>query len=247
VRLKIIEYHYCIKLKNVSRKQYKPFPIKKLMRLTLIFLTALVLLLSCSNADTTNFASDTASINQKSKTTASKSERQILIDELKRLKSVFASNDKKKIADIFTFPFSNETVGIYIDDSTFNGQLEKNGNKVTRAMFLRFYRDFSESLQVEQINQLFKKLNGQNLINKDTLEHEAIIKTEPCYHFHGVSVEKDVVTLTVGTNSNKDYKSNSISEDEIPENDSSICEHVLWWVFRFDGRKLHFKNISGAG
>ena len=216
------------------------------MRLTLIFLAVLGLLASCNSTDTTKVASDTSIVKQQTDTTKSR-ERQILIEELKRLQAVFASNDKEKIANLFSFPFSNETVGIYIDDSSFNAQLEKNGNKVTRAMFIHFYRDVSESLQIDQINQLFKNLNIENLLNKDTLEHEAIIKTEPCYHFHGVSVEKNLVTLTVGTNSNKDYKSKSVSEDEIPQNDSSICEHVLWWVFMFDGKKLHFKNISGAG
>ena len=54
------------------------------------------------------------------------------------------------------------------------------------------------------------------------------------------------MTLSVGTNSNKDFQSKNVSEDEIPENDSSICEHVLWWIFRFDGKKLHFEDISGA-
>lgn len=217
------------------------------MRLTLIYFTALGLLLSCSNADTNKVASDTTSVNQQSDTTAKKSERQLLIEELKRLQTVFASKDKEKIADIFQFPLSDTTVGIYIDDSSFNAQLEKNGGKMTKAMFIRHFSDISESLQTDQINQLLRKINLDRLLQKDTLQNEAIIKTEPCYHYYGVSVDKNLVTLTVGTNSNKDYKSKSVSEDEIPENSSEFCEHVLWWVFRFDGKKLHFKNLSGAG
>lgn len=217
------------------------------MRQTLFFLTLFGLLSSCNQSDTKKIATDTSTLTQQSDTATSKTERQILIEELKRLKTVFASNDKVKIVDIFSFPLSNETVGIYIDDSTFNAQYEKNGNKATRPMFIRFYRDISQSLQIDQINQLFKKLNLDNLLHKDTLEHEAIIKVEPCYHFYGVKIENDLVTLTVGTNSNKNYKTKNVSEDEIPENDSSICEHVLWWVFRFDGKRLHFNEISGAG
>ena len=217
------------------------------MRQTLILLTSFVLLLSCNNADTTKVLTDTTTTIQQSDTTTTKTERQILIEELKRLQSVFLSNDKEKIAELFSFPFPNETVGIYIEDSTFNAQLDKNGNKVTRTMFINSYRDVSESLQIDQVKQLFRKLNIDSLLLKDTLEHEAIIKTEPCYHFYGVKVENNLVTLTVGTNSNKDYKSKSVSEVEIPENDSSICEHVLWWVFSFDGKRLRFKEISGAG
>ena len=218
---------------------------EELMRQTLILMTLLGLLLSCSNTDTKISTSDTTQ--HQSDTTTTKSERQFLIEELKRLQTVFASNDKEKIADLFGFPLSNETIGVYIDDSTFNAKLEKNGNKVTRAMFIRYYRDVSESLQIDQINQLFKKLNVDNLLQRDTLNHEAIIKSDPCFHYYGVTVENNLVTLTLGMNSNKDYKSKSASEDEILENDSSICEHVLWWTFTFDGKKLQFKGITGAG
>jgi hypothetical protein len=217
------------------------------MRQNIIFLTVFGLLFSCNLSEKKMPDRDSTTLNQQNDTIATKSERQIIIEELKRLQSVFASNDKEKIADIFSFPILNETVGIYIDNSIFNEQLEKNSNKVTRSMFISFYRDITESLQIDQINQLFKKLDVENLLNKDNLEYEAIIKTEPCYHFYEVKIENKLVTLTVGTNSNKDYKSKSVSEDDIPENDSSICEHVLWWVFTFDGKQLHFKEISGAG
>jgi hypothetical protein len=217
------------------------------MRLTLIFLTAFILPISCNYSDTTKVASETVTVNQQTDTTSNKSERQLLIEELKRLQAVFASKDKEKIADIFQFPLSDTTVGIYIDDSTFNAQLEKNGGKTTRAMFIRHFSDISESLQIAQINELFKKIDIDRLLQKDTLQNEVIIKTEPCYHYYDVSVDRNLVTLTVGTNSNRDYKSKSVSEDEIPENSSEFCDDVLWWVFRFDGKKLHFRNISGAG
>ena len=46
--------------------------------------------------------------------------------------------------------------------------------------------------------------------------------------------------------SNKNYKSKILSENNIPENSSDICEHDLWWIFKFDGKKLHLESISGA-
>lgn len=209
-------------------------------------MTLCVTIFSCKNSDTSKVLSDTTA-KQQTDTTETKSERQILIEELKRLQGVFASNDKEKIADLFKFPISNETVGIYIDDSTFNAQLDKNGNKVSRAMFIRFYRDISEGLQIDQVNQLFRRLNIDNLLQRDTLNHEAIIKSEPCFHYYGVTVENNLVTLTLGLNSNRDYVSKNVSEEEVPENDSSVCEHVLWWTFTFDRKRLQFKEITGAG
>jgi hypothetical protein len=223
------------------------------MKQNIIFLTIFGLFFSCSQSDKemANKQSESLTIRNETEvridTIASKPERQIIIGELKRLQAVFISNDKQKIADIFSFPITKETLGIYFDNEKFNEQLQENGNKVTRNMFNNFFLDISESLQIDQINQLFKNLNVDKLEIKDNLEYNAIIKTEPCYHFYEVKIENRLVTLTVGKNANKDYKIKSASADEIPENDSSICEHVLWWVFTFDGKQLRFKEISGAG
>lgn len=217
------------------------------MRQTLLILTALELLFSCTNADPTKVASDTTTVKQQKNTTPTKPQRQLLIEEIKRLQAVFASGDKSKIADIFEFPLSDTSLSIYINDSTFNAQYEKNDNRVTRALFIRFFTPISESLQTDEINRLFQHLKINDLLQKDSLEYNALIKTEPCYHFYGIDIANDLVTLTVGTNSNKDYKSKSASDDEIPENSSELCEHVLWWVFRFDGRRLNLVKIHGAG
>ena len=217
------------------------------MKQAIILLIANGLLLSCNSSDTVRVSNDTISVRPHNNSTETKTKRNVLIEELRRLQVVFASNDKERVAELFSFPISSETVGIYIDDKSFNEQLKKNGDKTTKSMFMVSYQDISESLQIDQINQLFKQLNIEKLLEHDTLEYQALIKAEPCYHFYGIKIEKGLVTLTVGTNSNKDYKNKSTSEDEIPENDSSICEHVLWWVFTFDGKQLHLKEISGAG
>jgi hypothetical protein len=205
------------------------------------------MLLSCNNSDITKGANNKATENQRSDTSSTKTQRQLLIEELKRLQAVFASKDKNRITDVFPFPLSDSSVSIYIDDSAFDHQYKKNGNMVTKAMFVRFYKPISESLQIDQVKQLFKNLKVDDLQIKDTLEYNAIIKTEPCYHFYGIGIEDNLVTLTLGTNSNENYESKSMSEDETPENSSEFCEHVLWWVFRFDGKKLHLVKIHGAG
>jgi hypothetical protein len=217
------------------------------MRLTLSLLIACGLLLSCNQSDSTKVVTDATTETRQRDTAINKADRDILIQKLKQLQTVFASNDKEKIAALFPFPLSEKTVGIYIDDSSFNAQYEKNGNQVTRAMFIQYYRDISESLQIDQLNQLLKKVDVGKLLKKDTLAYEAIIKSEPCYHFYELKIEKDLVTLTVGTKSNSGYKSKSVTENEMPANSSEICEHVLWWAFRFDGNEFYLKEIAGAG
>lgn len=174
-------------------------------------------------------------------------DRKKIIKELRRLQEIFKSNDKAKIADLFGFPISNNDIGIFIENDDFNKQLEKNNNQISKSMFTRHYNDISAFLQIDQLNQLFKKLNLDDLLHQDQLEQEAIIKTQPCYHYYGVKIENNLVTLTLGTNSNKSYKNKAVPEGELPENDGAICELVYWWVFAFDGKQLHFKQISGAG
>jgi hypothetical protein len=233
------------------------------MRRNLIIFTALALLLSCNSTDKTKTAIDTASVNQQgdttgsktaiqttsvnqqSDTTGSKIKRHVLIEELKQLKAVLASNDKEKIADIFQFPLSDTTAGIYIDDSSFNLQLEKNGGKTTRAMFIQFFPQVSKSLQIDELYQLFKQVSLDSLLQKDELISNLRISTEPCFKFYSILVQHELVTLSTGSGVNESYQSTSASEDE--ENSSEFCEHILWWVFRFDGERLRFIKQHGAG
>ncbi len=159
------------------------------MRLTLIIFTVLGLFFSCNSNDTNKVSIDS---------TAKKLQRKFLIEELKRIQTVFASKDKEKIADIFQFPLSDTTVGIHIDDSTFNSLFKKNGDKTTREMFLRFFPQISESLKIGEINQLFENIKLDSLELKDTLKYDAYIKTEPCYDFYEIAVEQDFLTLSTG-------------------------------------------------
>ena len=114
-------------------------------------------------------------------------------------------------------------------------------------MFLRFFPQISESLQFEELNQLFRIIKLDSLQRKDTLEREMLIKTEPCFKFYGIEVKGDIVTLTTGQGVNRNFKNHKASEHEVPENSSEFCESVLWWVFRFDGKRLRFVKQHGAG
>jgi hypothetical protein len=216
------------------------------MRQTFIILTVLVMLVACNNSDTIKTTSNTQVSEQHTDTTQIKSERQILIEELKTLQQIIASNDKEKIASIFQFPLSDSAFSIYIDDTTYYEQLKANGNKTTKAMFMHYFKEISASILLDQVNNLFKDINVDSLLHRDTLEYETYIKSEPCYYSYQIEVIKDSVTLSMNMNSNSNYKSKKKSEDDTPENSSEICEHDFWWVFRFDGKKLHLKGMSGA-
>jgi hypothetical protein len=217
------------------------------MERTLVFLT-LGLLLACNSTDTTNATANTKPVEQQSDTVVRNTGRQLLIAALQQLQAVLASKDKERIASLFPFPLPDTTVGIYIDDSAYITAFRKNGDQTTRAMFLDFFPQIAESLQVDEINQLFTYCKLDSLEQKDTLEHEVHISTEPCYSFYSIVVDHDLVTLSTGSGVNDNYKSLApASDDEVPENSSEFCESVLWWVFRFDGKNLQLVKINGAG
>jgi hypothetical protein len=215
----------------------------KLMRQTLIILTFILSLISCSNSDTTKATTDSLT---KQKVDTAKSSRQPLIDELKRIQQIIASNDKEATASVFSFPLSDTSFSVYIDDTTYYDEFKANGNQTTKAMFLHHFNEISESIWLNQIKELFSKVQPDSLQFKDILEHEAYIKAEPCFYSYKIEVIKDSVVLRMDMKSNEQFKSKK-SNDEIPENSSEICEHSLWWNFKFDGQKLHFQSISGAG
>ncbi|MBW8361454.1 MAG: hypothetical protein K0M56_04630 [Kaistella sp.] len=213
------------------------------MRKTVIILTTFVVLVSCNNSEKTNTTSNAPVSELISNTT----KRQKLILELKKLRQTIASSDKEKIADIFEFPLTDESFSIYIDDNSFNEQFNSNGNKTTRTMFLQHYKSISESIWLDQLKNLFHNIAIDSLDHKDTLVYEAYRKTEPCFYSYQIELNKDIVTLRMNMNSNRNYESKTISEEETPENSSEICEHNFWWIFKFDGNKLHLESISGAG
>ena len=207
--------------------------------LTFAIFVAFSFLVSCNNSSNNNSDSTTL------KTAGVKTDRQLIIKELGKLKAILASNDKNKIAGIFNFPLS-DSIQIYTDSEAFQKERQLNDNKVTKELFLKYFQEISNVTQVEQVNELFNNINTAGLLQKDTLEYKNLIITEPCYSFYGIEIKNDRVTLSVGSGSNEDYKS-EVPKNEIPENSSEFCESVIWWIFKFENGKLQLVNISGAG
>ncbi len=174
------------------------------------------------------------------------SERQILINEIKQLKNVLATNDKNKIAELFKFPISDSIFQIFTADKVFYEQYKKNGNKITKSMFLQYFDIIYSEIRIDQMNVLFQKININSLLQKDFIESNTYNILEPCYYYYRIETIKRTVTFTMNMDSNTNYKSKKDPDKEILENDSSVCEHDFWWTFIFDGSKLIIERITGA-
>jgi hypothetical protein len=216
-----------------------------LMKRTILVLTVLITLIACNNPDTAKVKA--RQTEQAVDSTENKLDRIVLIEELKKLQRTIATNDKEKIAGIFEFPIVDTIFSGYVDDSSYYEQFKSNGDQTTKAMFLQHFKQISISMQFDQVNNLFRKINNvDKLLRRDTLQGDTYIKSEPCFYTYSIEVDRDIVALRMDMQSNSNYKSKKASEDDIPENSSEFCEHNFWWKLKFDGKKLHVVNISGA-
>ncbi|MEJ7913165.1 MAG: hypothetical protein WKF70_08425 [Chitinophagaceae bacterium] len=215
------------------------------MRLTLILLTSLIVLHSCSD-DVTDRIVDNSSIGVQKIETPNKAKRRLIIQELKTLQAVFSSQDKERIADVFLFPLAATKLEVLIDDSSYSRQLEKNGNKIPRSIFIDFYSQLHANLQLPEINEIFRFIDPQGLLQKDTVKIDLPAQNEPCYKYYSINIEEDVATLAFGNNSNRDYKSTKVTTD-LGEDPDEYCEYASFRVFQFKNKKLLFVKHSAAG
>jgi hypothetical protein len=171
--------------------------------------------------------------------------KQQLVQEVNKLKIILASGDSNKIADLFPFPLADSVMPVYTDDSAYNRDYKKNGDRVTRDMFLKYYPIISQRLQVDKMNELFKYIKTELLLRNYKLGYDIKTKKEPCYPYYNIEVDSsNMVTFTTGTNSNPDYKGSTAAADE---DVSDGCEYAVFWTFMFDGRKLVFVRETAAG
>ena len=173
------------------------------------------------------------------------SQRKLLVQELKNIKAALASKNKEKIAGIFEFPVADTALEVYIDDTTYLEDLKKNGDKTTKALFLKYFQGYYLYMGMDGMNRVFKYINVDSLLQKNSLSREVRSPKEPCYTTYEVYVEKDIMTLIYNSNSNKNYVNPSKAKKD--EDYAHPCEYAMFWVFRFDGKKLHFVRQRGAG
>jgi hypothetical protein len=214
------------------------------MKATFTLLTLFGLLISCDSSDLNKNTSDSGK--RSSDTLPVDSKRQILIAELKRIGSIFLTNDKNKIAELFSFPLADTIFNPYVDDTSYFNDYKKNGDKITRDMFIKYYPQIRNDFSFADIHQVFNYLPIDSLMQKDTLSYDAKTKKEPCYKFYNIHIGNGIVTLHFGSDKNNQYIDTS-NKSEDSEGAGDECEYASFWIFRFDGHKLHFEKQMSAG
>lgn len=164
-----------------------------------------------------------------------------MIKQLQELKTAFINKDKNKIADFLTFPLTDTTLVLFDIDSVFDNQRIKNGNLVTRQMFMDHFDRIYDYINMEGFLGLFKNLDLNDLKNKDLVELERHIPTDGCYYMYSIQIKDDEVTLNYGTNSNEEYMKAH------PEEEMVCGESTSMWTFKLIGKKLKLVRESVAG
>ena len=116
------------------------------MRLILIVLT----LLNSAFINDSGKAAVFGSRDQKGPET----DRQVIVKELKIIKALIQSNDKNKIAALFDFPIPDSVCNTYIDNAAFETEYEKNDNKISKVMFIKYYKEIASSLRIWDLKNL---------------------------------------------------------------------------------------------
>src|SRR5258708_22085433 len=151
--------------------------------------------------------------------------RDRLIEELKKLKTAFASKDKNRIAAIFDFPMADSTYSIYIEDSSYDKDKQKSEDRLTAEVFLTYFDKIYRAFGIDELDALFRLLPLDSLLQKDTLDVELHNKNKPCYKYYQLNVAGGLVNIVYGSNTNADFTGKPTNPDE--------CEFAVFWSFRF--------------
>jgi hypothetical protein len=126
-----------------------------------------------------------------------RSDRQVIVQELKRIKSLVESKNKEKIALLFDFPVPDTVCSPFIPNEKFDIEYQENGNKLSKLMFFKYYKEISASLRIWDLQNLFQNINLNELRQKDKTEYKKVIATQPCYRMYRIEIKGDLVELPV--------------------------------------------------
>jgi hypothetical protein len=170
----------------------------------------------------------------------------LMIAALKNLRQTLASGSKEQVAAVFGLPAKESVFSVFIEDSSYLAAIEQEHGMLTVPVFVKYFNQLATNMQLQDFKTLLVQLPLDSLAFTTRLEKAHYQQNKPCYPVYRIEVKGREVTLTVEGHSNDRYVTTSANTDEVPENDSAICEHQKWWVFRLEGSRLVFVGQGGA-
>lgn len=125
-------------------------------------------------------------------------DRKLFVDELRKLHAAFLASDSMALADFIPFPFKDSVAGNWIDDSGLGQELSRNGNVLTKDIFLKHYSVITEKLMIKEIHPVLKLADIDLLLKRDTIDYEIRPASSPCIQFYHIDVENDIAHIAYG-------------------------------------------------
>jgi hypothetical protein len=175
--------------------------------------------------------------------TARKPTRQALIAQLAQLRDRITSKDKQKIGELFQFPIPDSLISIGGMNTLLDSSLRA-GSLLSRELYDQYFDStIAKVWNIDEFSKLFRYLDIKSLSGRDSLYHETVIATEPCYKYYQIIVEGDsVVHILYGITDNRNYTGKKTEDEE-----NASCDYATFWEFIFDGKKLTLIRQSAAG
>jgi hypothetical protein len=209
-----------------------------------IFFVLAVFLFSCDNSVTDKNASEADSSQNAGTAGRENKGPRTITDAVNDLKTILERKNKNDIAELIDFPAADTVMQVFLDDSAFQKTYRKNGDKMTKPMFMYYFDTIARFTYLDEITNIFKHVPADSLQYAKELEKEFSDKNQPCTQRYSLSIQDTLVTLTYGSNSNPNYNWNKKGKkEEYPE----ACEFTSIWIFRFDGNRLRLLRQTMAG
>lgn len=162
-----------------------------------------------------------------------------LIEALKEVRRLIASKDSQQIALMFRFPIAASYIPLS-GDSVFESEKARNGDQITRTLFLSGYGQFKQELQFEEMDSAYRKLDISRLLKADSVGIVDTAKSKVCIHGYSILIREDsLVYFEAFGNPASGYTGHG--------NEDPQCEEfLLEWEYVFDGKKLYLRSHSEA-
>jgi hypothetical protein len=187
--------------------------------------------------------------------------RPSLIAQLKAIQRLLATGDKRVIARVLSLPVPFENGYSYFSDTNLDNELYNNNRMMTAGIFIRHFAGIDAQLRFDEYSRVFQELTIDSLMRRDTLERLDDRGNLECFRWYGIEVEDSMVYIRYGVKGyNPDYKpdkkdsaaqaaagkavdsaagKDGSADDDNNGLDDTTCNHSIFWVYRFDGRRLH--------
>jgi hypothetical protein len=104
---------------------------------------------------------------------------------------------------------------------------------------------FESGVAVQIFIHLFEHLDIDRLKDTESISKTIVTQNNHCAERYVISFIGDSITFEDRSEQNPEYK---ITQQEIADDfdQSSYCEHVVWFNFKVDKGKLKLSSVSGA-